>query len=206
MEKLIDLSQVIKDEMPVYPGDLKTSLFQTQYLSVHKYNSYRLDINSHAGTHIDSPMHLTERRRFIGELPLESFIGVGSILDVRKQPVIKMKTEYVGLIKEGSIVLLYTGYDQVYGKPEYYHGHPVVDPEFARFLLSKKVKMLGMDLPSPDEYPFPVHKLLLENNVYILENLANLDKLLNLPAFEVIAFPLKIRADSSIARVVARVI
>lgn len=76
----------------------------------------------------------------------------------------------------------------------------------ARFLLSRKVKMLGMDLPSPDEYPFPVHKLLLENNVYILENLTNLDKLLNLSAFEVIAFPLKMRADSSIARVVARVI
>ena len=50
------------------------------------------------------------------------------------------------------------------------------------------------------------HKLLFDNGIYIIENLMNLDKLLGIKKFEVIALPLKIKADSSIARVVAKVI
>jgi kynurenine formamidase len=66
--------------------------------------------------------------------------------------------------------------------------------------------MVGMDMPSPDKYPFEIHKLLFDNGIYIIENLMNLDKLLGIKKFEVIALPLKIKADSSIARVVAKVI
>lgn len=205
MEKIIDLSQTIEDNMPVYPGDLRTELFQTHYLGMHGYNSYRLQANSHAGTHLDSPMHLLTIREFIGELPLQSFIGEGCVLDVRGQPVIKTVAEYEARIKEGSVVLLYTGHDRFYGTPEYYRDHPVVDPEFARFLLGKKIKMLGVDLPSPDKYPFPVHKLLLGNKIFILENLTNLGRLLDVPSFELIAFPLKIKADSSLVRAAARI-
>lgn len=204
MERLIDLSYMIEDNMPVYPGDIRTNLFQTNYLSVNEYNNHRLDISMHSGTHIDSPMHLTESKEYISEALLESFIAVGCVLDVRNQPVITMKTEYERLIKANSIVLLYTGWDKFYGKTEYYQEHPIVDIDLCRFLLQKNIKMLGMDMPSPDKYPFEIHKLLFENKIYVIENLTNLDKLLGVENFEVIAFPLKIKADSSIARVVAR--
>jgi len=75
---------------------------------------------------------------------------------------------------------------------------------FCEFLIEKKIKMLGMDTPSPDRYPFLIHKFLFKNNTYILENLTNLNLLLGEENFEVIAFPLKINADSSITRAVAR--
>lgn len=65
MEKLIDLTHIIEDSMPIYPGDIKTNLFQTKYLSVNKHNNHRLDISMHTGTHIDSPMHLTESNEYI---------------------------------------------------------------------------------------------------------------------------------------------
>ncbi len=204
MERLIDLTYIIENNMPIYPGDIKTSLFQTNYLNVDSYNNHRLEINMHAGTHIDSPMHLTESNEYIGELALESFIAAGCVIDVRNQPTIKMKEEYKKLIKENSIVLLYTGSDKFYGMSEYYESHPIVDMELCKFLLEKKIKMLGIDMPSPDRYPFEVHKFLLENKVYIIENLTNIDKLLSIKNFEVIAFPLKIKADASMTRVVAR--
>jgi kynurenine formamidase len=206
LKELIDLTQIIEDSMPVYPGDIKTNLFQTKYLSANKYNDHRLDISMHAGTHIDSPMHLTESCEYISELPLESFIALGSVLDVRNQPIIQMKAEYNELIEENGIVLLYTGQDKLYGQTEYYEGHPVVNMDFCEFLLEKNIKMLGMDMPSPDNPPFQIHKVLLKNRVYILENLKNLDKLIGVEKFEVIAFPLKIRADAAMTRVVARVI
>jgi kynurenine formamidase len=206
LERLIDLSHVIEDNMPVYPGDIRTNLFQNMYLSVNKHNNHRLDISMHSGTHIDSPMHLTEYKEYISAAPLESFIAPGCILDVRNLPVIEMKSEYETLIKEKSIVLLYTGYDEFYGNEKYYYEHPVVDIDFCRFLLQKNIKMLGMDTTSPDKYPFEIHKLLFENGIYIMENLTNLDKLIGVESFEVIAFPLKIKADSSMTRAIARIL
>ena len=204
MEKLIDLTQIIEDDMPIYPGDIKTNLFQVKYLSINKHNNYRLDISMHTGTHIDSPMHLTKSKEYICELPLESFIATGCVIDVRNQPIIQMKEEYGKLVKENSIVLLYTGLDKLYGKQEYYEEHPLIHIDLCKYLLKKNIKMLGIDMPSPDRYPFEIHKLFFENNVCIIENLTNIDKLLGNKSFEVIAFPLKIKADSSMARVVAR--
>lgn len=204
MEKLVDLTHIIEDDMPTYPGDIKTNLFQTNYLSVNEHNNHRLDISMHTGTHIDSPMHLTESNVYISEIPLDSFIAKGTVLDVRNQPIIHMKIEYEKIIKENSIVILYTALDKIYGTPKYYVEHPIIDTDLCKFLIKKNIKMLGMDMPSPDKYPFKIHKLLLNNKVYIIENLTNVNKLFELEKFEVIAFPLKIRADGSMARVVAR--
>lgn len=204
MEELIDLTHIIEDSMPIYPGDITTNLFQNKYLSISSHNNYRLEISMHTGTHIDSPMHLTESTKYISELPLESFISIGCILDVRNQPIIKMKEEYKELIKENSIVLLYTGLDKLYGFTEYYEEHSLLHMDLCKFLIKKNIKMLGIDMPSPDKYPFEIHKMLLENKIYIIENLTNLHKLLGNKNFEILAFPLKIKADSSMARVIAR--
>lgn len=204
--KLIDLSHEIEDNMPVYPGDTKTNLLQIKSLSADKYNNHRLDISMHSGTHIDSPMHLTDCKQYISELSLESFIAQGCVLDVRNQAIIKLKAEYDTLVKQNSIVLLYTGFDVHYGTKEYYENCPCMDMELCKFLIEKNIKIVGMDIPSPDRYPFEIHKLLFKNNIYVMENLTNLDQLLNIDRFEVIAFPLKIKADSSMTRAVARII
>ena len=81
----------------------------------------------------------------------------------------------------------------------------MVDLSLCKFLLSKKVKMLGIDMPSPDRFPFEVHKFLFKNRIFILENLTNLDRLIGVKEFEIIAFPVKIKADSSMTRAVARI-
>ncbi len=65
--------------------------------------------------------------------------------------------------------------------------------------------MIGLDWASPDHEPYPMHQILLRNNILILENLTNLNLLLSEPVFEIFAFPLKINADSSLVRVVARI-
>jgi kynurenine formamidase len=47
---------------------------------------------------------------------------------------------------------------------------------------------------------------LLKNNVLIAENLTGMEKLLSVKKFEIIALPLRIHADSSPARIVARIL
>jgi len=63
--RLIDLSHKIEHNMPIYPGDSKTNLYQERFLDTDKYNNHLLEINMHAGTHIDSPMHLTNSKEYI---------------------------------------------------------------------------------------------------------------------------------------------
>jgi kynurenine formamidase len=206
MFKLIDLSHPIDAQTPTYPGDAPVQLYKTKRLEKDGFTNYQLEIGMHSGTHLDGPMHLTEAIKYISEIPLESFYSEGCILDVRGEPVIRMKEQYRSQIKEGSIVLFYTGWDQKYGNPEYFTDQPEIHPELAEFIISKKTKIIGMDLASPDYAPFKVHRMFLNEGVLILENLTNLGALLDVEQFEVMAFPLKIKTDSSPLRVVARVI
>ncbi|OAA31580.1 cyclase [Kosmotoga arenicorallina S304] len=205
MSKFIDLSRIIKNGMAVYPGDDETILRQSRYLSKDGYNNHRLEISMHSGTHIDGPMHMTNSKKHILEFPLENFVGEGVMLDVRGQEVIEFKEEYELIIKKRSIVILHTGCDEKFGTKDYFLNNPVVSKKFAKFLVEREVKMLGLDSASPDRYPFEIHHILFSGGVLIAENLTNLDKLLGLKTFEVIALPLRIKADSSIARVIVRI-
>lgn len=202
---IIDLSHLIQDGMPVYPGDTETVLVQSRNIQTDYYNNHQISMNMHAGTHIDGPMHLLDCKEYLSEFPVDTFLGDGCLLDVSGLTVIDYNEEYEQLIKEEQIVILYTGHSKWYGQEQYFTDYPVLTVAFAELLVRKRTKMVGMDTPSPDKYPFEVHKCLFQNRILIAENLTHVDQLLNIKAFEIIALPLHIQADSSVARVVARV-
>ena len=206
MTRFIDLSHDIINHMDVHPYDDKVKLYQDKFIQKDEYNNFRLEIGMHTGTHIDTPMHLINHKTFINEIPLEKFTGKGCLLDVRNESVISFKEEYGDIVGENDIVVLFTGHSNKYGAKDYFTNHPVIDEELTNFFIEKKIKMLGMDLPSPDKYPFEIHKKLFKNNILITENMTNLSELLNVNKFEIIAFPLKIKAEASIARVVAKIL
>ncbi|QAY65881.1 cyclase family protein [Paenibacillus protaetiae] len=202
---IIDLTHPIRDGLPPYPGDAETSLVHSKQYAKDYYNNHYLSINMHAGTHIDGPMHLTDCYTYMDEFPPDRFIGEGCLLDVSGQDVIDYKETYEQQIGQNQIVLIHTGQSQRFGEPDYFEHHPVLTEAFAALLVRKQVKLVGLDTPSPDKYPFAVHKHLFQNGILIAENLTNLVKLIDAVSFEVIALPLLIRADSSIARVIARI-
>jgi kynurenine formamidase len=201
----IDLSQTVFNNMPVYPSDTPVSLLQENYLEKDYHNNFRLQTGMHAGTHIDTPMHLTESTALIDSYPIDRFTGKGCLLDVRNQKYISYQNSFSDSIKNNDIVLLFTGHSEFFGMPPYYQDNPVIDQNFAEFLIDKRVKIIGMDAPSPDRFPFDIHKLLFKHGILIIENLTNLKMLLGCNSFEIFAFPLKMQADSSPVRVVARV-
>lgn len=202
---IIDLTHIIEDGLSVYPGDTETVLQHSKHLQKDYFNNHQLTINMHAGTHIDGPMHLTDSKLYLNEFSLNNFIGEGCLIDATKQAVVQYREEYEHLIKQNQIVILYTGHSRYFGQTNYFTDYPVLTEDLAELLMRKQIKMLGLDTPSPDKYPFDIHKLLFKHHILIAENLTNLEKLLNVPSFEIIALPLHIKADSSIARVIARV-
>ena len=68
----------------------------------------------------------------------------------------------------------------------------------AKYLISKEAAALGVDTLSPDPPEAlrtnPIHPVVLEKSLLIIENLANLRDLPDFFLF--LAFPLKIRAGS----------
>jgi kynurenine formamidase len=201
---IIDLTHAFSDKIQVYPGDESPSLVKLKGFAKDGYNDYRLVTGMHSGTHIDGPMHLTSSAEYISSFPGESFIGRGCLLDVSGEKIIRWKSSYDETVLNSEIVLVNTGSGKYFGSGKYLEDNPVIDTGFAEELVKRKIKMLGIDLMSPDRFPFPVHKILLSNNIFIAENLANLDMLNGIGHFEVIALPLKINADSSPARIIAR--
>lgn len=205
MMMLIDLTRTIEHNLSVYPGDSHTELIESNQLERDGYSNHQLSINMHAGTHIDGPKHMLQSELYMSDAPLESFIGQGAILDVSGCQLIDYKESYEALIPEQCILILHTGYGRLFGEERYYSEHPALTIAFAQMLVRKRIKMLCLDMPSPDHYPFDVHKILLEHHIWIAENLANVDQLLEVPSFQVIALPMKVKADSAIARIIASV-
>ena len=66
------------------------------------------------------------------------------------------------------------------------------------------IKIIGIDSPSPDRSPYEIHKLLMKNDILIIENLTNLAELTSHEEFDVIALPTKFDTEAAPVRVVAR--
>ena len=201
--EIVDLSHVMGERTPLYPGDPALTLVRNAALQTEGYNAYTLAMGLHTGTHIDMPMHFSEDSRTAADFSAERFMGRGVLLDVRGQSVIGMEARYESMVTEGSIVLLYSGFDCRYFSEAYFTEYPAVSEELGRFLVSRNIKMLGMDMPAPDYPPFAVHKRLLERGIFLLENLTNLQSLLSVERFDIVALPLKITAEASPVRAVA---
>lgn len=205
MSKLIDLSYEIYNKMPIYPGDIEVEIENDKKIIEDGYCNHNLKMGMHTGTHLDLPAHMLEDVRNVTDLSLDSLCGRAKLICAVGEKVIKVKEEYNKLIEKDDIVLIYTGFAKEYGSKEYYEEHPLISEEFADFLIEKEVKILGFDMPSPDQSPFKIHNKLFANDIFILENLCNLEKLLGIESFKIFIFPLKIRAEAAPVRAAAEI-
>jgi len=204
--KYIDLTHTLKQSMPVYPGDPKPELRQIATIAKNGYNDHQITIGMHVGTHIDAPFHMLASGKKISDFPAAAFFGRGTVVDARGQQQIDANLLSNIDIQPDDIVLACTGFDKRYRQKDYFEKYPELTESFAKELISRGIKMIGIDSPSPDRPPFMIHKLLLQEDILIIENLTNLDALLTHKSFDVVGLPLKLDTDAAPARVIARVV
>ncbi|KMQ51941.1 Metal-dependent hydrolase [Chitinispirillum alkaliphilum] len=205
MGRLIDLSHKIENGMPVHCFDNKMNLYLDKTIKTHKYNNSRLEIGMHTGTHIDISSHLIRDNKTISEIDLNNFTGPGKIFDVRGKRTIKRCDFQEDIICSNDIIIFCTGHSSCYYQENYFTQYPIFETEVIDLLIEKKVKILGIDSPSPDRFPFEEHIKLFKNGILILENLTNLEKILNIKVFDIFVFPLKIHAEASLVRAIAKI-
>jgi ParB/RepB/Spo0J family partition protein len=159
-------------------------------------------------THFDTPSLFFAGGKTIDQYPLDWFIGKAIVVDVRGLETVTVERVKESLVRHylppRMIVLFYTGWAQKRGSDEYYE-HPEISPELADWLVERRVKMIGVDMPNPERRPDRyVHRRLLSNDVLILENLDDMSPIAG-RVVTLYAFPMRLRgSEVTPARVVAR--
>jgi arylformamidase len=210
--KIVDLSHTICPDMPVYPGTEPPTFSSACTIEGMGFLEKKITFYSHTGTHMDAPSHIIPGAKTLDQMPPDRFVGKGAVveLEVNDGPTIDLERlkPHQGRIESCEFLLFYTGWADLWGKEDYLKGYPVLSHHAATWLAGFPLKGIGMDAISADgaeSVTFPIHTILLERDIVIIENLTNLRALPD-NEFVFCCFPLKIeKADGSPVRAVALV-
>lgn len=166
------------------------------------FDSKLLMFTDHIGTHVDAQLHFHPQGKSIGEMPLANLMGEALLLDVSRPeqgaPITVKDLEQALTAKGEELrpddILLLKCWPLPWGEGEGFDNADALDGSVADWLLDHKIKLLGTDIPTVDyldNADKDIHYKLLEQNVPIIENLINLEKI-NQARFQFIALPLKI--------------
>ena len=211
--KLLDLTLIISENIPTFPGSPQPSFVQDKNVKNDGYNSELLFLSSHTGTHLDAPYHFQEKGEKIQEISLKRLVSSAILVKSRKkgdQPITKTDIQKFekkhGKIPSGSSIIFWTGWQKMLHDDSYFIKNPGLSTTAAKYLVSKKTNLVGIDSPSIDfqaSKQFSVHHIFSKNDILILENLANLEKIKSWK-FQLVVLPLKLKnATGSPVRAVA---
>jgi kynurenine formamidase len=177
------------------------------------WNTTTLHLYSHAGTHVDAPVHFAVNDSGVSEIPLRRCMGPAWVADVTDVgPGVKLTVAHLGAtaakVKSGESLLLHSNWSRRIGRPEYYDALPGVGRELAEWCAQRSLAMLGVETPAvADPHDLEeisaIHTILLEAGILIVEGLAHLHRL-SQDRVLFLAFPLNIEGgDGSPVRAVA---
>jgi arylformamidase len=203
--KLIDITRPVHTGMTVWPGDENVMVERTTLISEgNAANISRLHAGVHAGTHIDAPLHFIDGGKSVDKLDINLFTGRVRIVDAQEfnsiryehvKNINKTETDAVFFKTSSSMRTLDEPFDTNFTGLEY---------EAAAHLVKTGIKVIGTDALSVERYGnkgHEVHKLLLKNDVLIIEGLLLKD--ISPGIYNYICLPILIKgSDGAPARVV----
>ena len=198
----IDLTLEISEKLPSFPGSPQPQMIPWSTLKKDGFNLELLFLSSHSGTHLDAPYHFLNNGPRIHQIHPRRLICDAVLINVKKKAnqeitkndILKFEKKH-GEISKNSTVVFATGWQKNLKKKSYFLSNPGLGKSAAKYLVSKKLNLVGIDSPSIDlgnNAKFDVHYILLKNNVLILENLCNLEKIQHV-FFKLIVLPLKLK-------------
>ncbi|HXM32628.1 MAG TPA: cyclase family protein [Chthoniobacterales bacterium] len=184
--KIFDISRSLSNDLAPWPGDtpfhfeLKWKMAEGATVNVGAIN-----MGVHNGTHADAIFHFDPRGETIERMPLDIYFGDAVVVDLTRifsdagnQPDRTRQIRVADLeassasIEQTQRLLLKTGVwkdSKVF--PDWI---PVIAPDVARWLRERRVKLLGLDLPSVDSIEAKIlvnHHALAAAQIVIVESL-----------------------------------
>lgn len=231
--KIVDLTQGLTEEMPLFPGTPPPKFTVKHTVESDGFREMEIALYSHTGTHLDTPAHVFPRGKKLEDYGVDQFCGTGLVVDVSPvgQGKITGKVFQKALEKSVSrkpspgkvqsvkdqvdrelasidFLLFYTGQDKKWGEAGYFTESPSLSEEVAQRVITLGLKGIGIDAVSVDPLEgdmLMAHRILLEKEMIIVENLKNLKELIHRD-FEFYGLPLKIDGgEGSPIRAIAKI-
>lgn len=208
--QIIDLTHLINENMPVYPGTEKPVLNIANTIENDGFVETKMEMYSHTGTHMDAPYHLFKEGKTLDSFNIKQFAGKGILINAEKMDnqcieLIHIRP-YKDIIEKADFVIIKTGWSKYWGSDDYFKNFPYLTEESAIWLSNFKLKGIGLDTISIDPVnsnELSNHKIFMKKDMVIIENLCNLDNI-SKETFFLTVFPLKINcSDGSPLRAVA---
>lgn len=198
-----DISVSLSPGLVVWPGDAPVHLSkQASIESGDGFEMSRLALSTHAGTHVDPPIHFVPGGATADQLDLTKCLGLTLVVAlpgrslIRKRDIesydwcrfhrVLFKTKNSGFNWNGTFQKDFTSLSE----------------DAADFLLQKGVQLVGIDylsIEAESNPNFPVHHKLLENEIIILEGINLSD--VSPGIYNLVCLPLKIeKGDGAPAR------
>jgi len=168
------------------------------------YIIQEVKMSSHVGTHVEFPYHHVKNGKNAADYPLDRLIGEAVLLDfshkkkdeeITKQEILDCGVE----VRKGDIALIRTDMHKLWKTPQA-HDRPVLSLEATSYLVKEigihciGTDATGLEVRGRDDQP--VHVMLFEHDVAMVESLTNLDQIKS-SRFEIIILPLPIEGMDS---------
>lgn len=177
--QVIDLTHLIEENMPVFPGTEKPLLKNQCTLENDGFREKLITMFSHTGTHMDAPSHMLDLKT-LEDFSVDHFVGPVTVIEADAYDVTrKHLMQYEEAIMASNFVLLKTGWDKKWGHESYFSDFPALSLDAAHYLAGFNLKGFGVDAISVDHMEnenFEVHFILLKQNMVMIENLKALDQ------------------------------
>ena len=188
--KFIDLSHTIEDGLVTYKGlpapmicdFLSREESKKFYGEGESFHIGKIEMVTNTGTYLDCPFHRYEHGKDLSEVTLEHLADLEGIV-VRVPHTERLavtEDDFKGLDLKGRAVLVQTDWDLHWNTEPYYENNPYLTAGAAQFLRESAVKLVGIDsynIDNTNHNSRPVHSILLDAEILIVEHLCNLREL-----------------------------
>ena len=174
--KTIDVSMPLRTGMAAFPGD--PPFASAPFRSIARgdgYNVSRIALGTHAGTHVDPPVHFLPGGASIDEVDLARLNGPCRVVRIADR-IPRVGPTEVARIPRGTTRVLFRTRNSTrwQASGEFFSDYVAVSPSGAEALIARGVRLVGIDSLSVENDPsgsFPVHHELLGHGVLIVEGL-----------------------------------
>jgi len=199
----VDLSHTIENGMVTYKGipgprieDFLTRAdSRKNYAPGTEFHIASISMVANTGTYLDTPFHRFEGAGDLADLALARSANIEAVVvravGARAVPA----AHFSGIDVRGKAVLVQTGWDRHWRTDAYFVDSPYLTGDAARYLIDHGAVIVGIDSLNIDDTrdkTRPVHSLLLQAQIQIVEHLCNLESLPD-TGLRFFAVPVKVR-------------
>ncbi len=210
MPKYIDISMFLDSEYVMHtPVGVKPIFFEIEVIKDYDVVGgagqivRAIHTRVHSGCHLDAPEHVVPGGLQIHEVPLDTCIGPAVVTHMtHKVPggaitARDLEDEVGPHVLAGDRLLIHTGWNANYGKPNYEEDSPYLSQDGLEWCVDKQLKIVGIDYAHIKDYPNSPHRYettryLLERGVLTLPRIDHLDRI-SKRRVQLICLPLPIR-------------